>query len=160
MNSDSEGEWLSIARRVACSMEQGITLLQSLVGEVSSSPHDDTLDVDDVTSASARAVLRTSPELLRRDEAAKYTRRSPRIFDRTIRPYIRNVGTKRRLQYTRTEIDKCLEEHPHNGPSAHVPGASTSTSVSPTRVSVSRNRRAQTTLKLLRGSRRSSTPKS
>lgn len=47
-------------------------------------------------------------ELFNRAQAARYSHRSPRSFDRTLRLELKNVGSKRRPLYARSEIDARL----------------------------------------------------
>lgn len=111
---------------------------------------------DDLTAHAARRTLESAGELLTRAEAAAYTRRAPKTFDRTIRATLRNLGTERRPLFLKKDIDEWLRRRPP-GPSDDNQEASASTSVSPIKASVMRNPRARANLEKLRGSRPNST---
>jgi hypothetical protein len=128
------------------------------------------LSVNDLDAARARRALLAgghaanlveqagASELLTREEAARYTRRSPKTFDKTIRCSLSNRGTPRRPLYSKKEIDRWLNATLPLGHSAGNPIRSSSKSASRTAASVSKSRQARQILKKLNAPLRKSTP--
>ena len=113
---------------------------------------------DDLTARRARRTLEECGELLTRAEAAAFTRRCTKTFDRTLRPHLRNVGSERRPLFLVQEINEWLRNQPL-GPSidARTPGSIASGF--PIKATVSRNPLARATLTKLRSVPRSSMQK-
>jgi hypothetical protein len=113
---------------------------------------------DDLTARRARRTLEECGELLTRAEAAAFTRRCTKTFDKTLRPHLRNVGTEHRPLFLVQEINEWLRNHPL-GPSIDARTAGTIASGFPIKATVSRNPLARATLTKLRSVPRSSTQK-
>ena len=145
---------ITLVLEVALSPELRI-LLEQMLARGSKPPEAGRppLTPDDLTAARAAQAL-GSLEYLTREEAAAYTRRGLQAFDRDLRPRLTNRGTPAKHVYSREEIDACLRDETASlGRSDDSEEAGTSSSGSRTKASVTRNPRARTILKKLRGGR-------
>jgi hypothetical protein len=113
---------------------------------------------DDLTQRRARRTLEECGELLTRAEAAAFTRRCTKTFDKTLRPHLRNVGTEHRPLFLVQEINEWLRNQPP-GPSIDAKTAGSIAYGFPIKATVSRNPLARATLTKLRSVARSSTQK-
>lgn len=131
----------------------GRMLGQRAVGAPSKSQTEPGLTPDDLTARRAAQVPGVL-DYLTRKEAAAYTRRGLPAFDRELKPRLTNRGTAAKHVYSREEIDACLRnETASPGRCDDSAEAAISSSGSRTTASVSRNPRARTILKKLRGGR-------
>lgn len=129
------------------------TLLEQALGRSAPTDAHPPFAPDDLTAARAAQAL-GSLEYLTREEAAAYTRRGLQAFDRDLRPRLTNRGTAAKHVYSREEIDACLKNETASlGRSDDSEEAGTSSSGSRTKASVTRNPRARTILRKLRGGR-------
>src|SRR5690606_18460997 len=119
-------------------------------------------EVDDLSAPLAQEALglRVTQRFLNRKEAAALTERSPKHFDKTLRPALNNYGTEDRPKYLREEIELCLRPNATPGLSASPSEAATTSSVSRTRASVMKNPQARRKLLGLSSTQDDATPKS
>ena len=144
---------ITLVLEVALSAELRVLLEQMLARGSRPPEAGRPLTPDDLTAARAAQAL-GSLEYLTREEAAAYTRRGLQAFDRDLRPRLTNHGSAAKHVYRREEIDACLRDETASlGRSDDSGGAEISSSGSRTTASVSRNPRARTILKKLRGGR-------
>lgn len=80
----------------------------------------ESLPIDDLSRHRARRALEARGDLLTRQEAADYTRRSVRVFDRTLRPRLHNAGTEARPLFLREDLDRCLHGGASHGEASHA----------------------------------------
>lgn len=144
---------ITLVLEVALSGELRILLEQMLARDSRAPEAGRPLTPDDLTAARAAQAL-GSLEYLTREEAAAYTRRGLQAFDRDLRPRLTNRGSAAKHVYRREEIDACLRDETASlGRSDDSEEAGTSSSGSRTKASVTRNPRARTILRKLRGGR-------
>src|SRR5690606_27771519 len=144
--------WDAVATRHVVALERLARLRQPTLA----------LEVDDLSAPLAQEALglRVTQRFLNRKEAAALTERSPKHFDKTLRPALNNYGTEDRPKYLREEIELCLRPNATPGLSASPSEAATTSSVSRIRASVMKNPQARRNLLRLSSTQDDATPKS